>query len=124
CEKTSRTTPLDVAFQAYGKLPKLQHETELTLYRMIQELIQNALKHADATQLLVQLSCRDNSLNITVEDHGKGFPLARLEQNNREGVGMRNIKRRAEILKGQVDIKSRHGVGTMVYLEFEPKNLV
>lgn len=124
CEKTSTNTSLEVTFQAYGSLPKLQQETELTLYRMIQELVQNTLKYAEATQLLVQLSCQDGSLNITVEDNGKGFPVAKLEQDNNEGMGLRNLKQRAEILKGHVNIQSKLGAGTTVYLEFDLNFLI
>lgn len=91
---------------------------------MIQELVQNALKYAEASQILVQLSCRDGSINITVEDDGKGFPVASLEQAAVHGTGLPNLKQRAEILHGHMDIKSAPGSGTTVYLEFDLKFLI
>lgn len=124
CEKVSRNSALEVDFQAYGVLPPIKQEVELTLYRMIQELVQNALKYAEASQILVQLSCRDGSLNITVEDDGKGFPVASLEQAGNHGTGLQSLRQRAEILHGHMDIKSAPGSGTTVYLEFDLKFLI
>ncbi len=123
CEKISKSTSIEADFQAYGQFPKLPQETELTLYRMVQELVQNVLKHADATQLLVQLGYREELLSITIEDNGKGIPTTTLQPGN-EGAGLRNIRRRVQLLNGDLDIESKQGKKTTVYLEFQLKYLI
>jgi signal transduction histidine kinase len=122
CNKISNASDLDINFQEYGIIPRMNEEIELSLYRMVQELIQNALKHAvKATQLLIQLSCTNNLLNITVEDNGEGFPG---ESRSKKGIGLENIAKRATVLGGHFDIQSKQGSGTTAYLEFELANLL
>jgi len=122
CEKINSSTPLEVNFMEFGVIPKMDEEIELSLYRMIQELIQNVLKHAlGATQLLVQVSCNNSLLNITIEDNGSGFNVQKLED---KGFGLRNIERRVNILKGHFDLKSSEGKSTTAYLEFDIHNLL
>ncbi len=115
CERIEKSTSLDVEFQEYGTIPALDIEIQLSIYRMIQELIQNVLKHAHATALLVQVSCVDTLLNVTIEDNGSG--LATLENKNE--FGLRNIQRRVDALQGQFDLKSAPGSGTTIYIEFD-----
>lgn len=124
CEKIKKQTSLEVDFLEYGIIPRMDEAIELSLYRMVQELVQNALKHAiGATSLLVQLSCTDALLNITVEDNGAGFADAQPEQG-KEGIGLRHIEKRVKALQGHIDIQSRPGKGTTVYMEFDIKHLV
>jgi len=120
CNKTGKTVPLEVDFQEYGIVPRLDKEIERSIYRMVQELIQNVLKHAvNATQLLVQLSCVDALLNITVEDNGTGF-----KEGYKEGIGLQQIRRRVIALKGHFDLQSRPGQGSTAYLEFDLQHLL
>ncbi len=123
CDKTSRNAHIDVDFQLYGAIPKLDNNVTLSLYRMIQELIQNTLKHAHATLLLVQLSFREGILSITVEDNGIGMN-ERVLQEDYQTVGIANLKRRVAELNGTIDISSRPGKETTVYIEFEDKWLI
>lgn len=123
CEKINRNTGIEADFQAYGNLPRLPQDTELALYRMVQELVQNVLKHAEATQLLVQLSCSDSLLTITVEDNGKGIPMSSLITIEKS-TGLANIRKRADLMGGQLDIQSKPGERTTVYLEFELNGLL
>jgi signal transduction histidine kinase len=112
-----------VDFLEYGTIPRMDEDIELSLYRMIQELIQNVLKHAEgATQLLVQLSCIDTLLNITVEDNGAGFSETNLD--SAKGIGLRHIQKRVNTLNGHIDLQSIRGKGTTVYLEFEIQHLL
>ncbi len=121
CEKTGKNTRLEVDFLEYGIIPRMDPDIELSLYRMIQELIQNALKHAgNATQLLVQLSCSGSLLNITVEDNGVGFT----QEESTGGMGLEHIRRRVQALQGHIDIQSMPGKGTTIYLEFDIQHLL
>lgn len=121
CEKISNYTSLEVDFQEYGTVPRMDKEIELSLYRMAQELIQNVMKHArNATHLLVQLSCAGTMLNITVEDNGIGFK----EKGKEEGIGLQQIRKRTQALKGHFDLQSIPGKGTTAYLEFDLQHLL
>lgn len=120
CEQIQRFSRMDVSFQVYGAIPEIQHEKKLSLYRIIQELIQNVIKHADATQLLVQLSCRDALLALTVEDNGIGLAA---DSTRKQGTGLANVRRRVEALRGSLDIHSEPGVETTFYMEFDLQHL-
>ncbi len=122
CEKVAKSTQLEIDFQALGQIPRLAQEAELALYRMVQELIQNALKHAEASQILVQLGYMDELLSITVEDNGKGIPPMAVQPGS-EGAGLRNLRRRVQLFNGHLDIQSKQGKKTTVYLEFPLKDL-
>ena len=82
------------------------------LYRIVQELINNILKHAAAKTAIVQLARQKHELAITVEDDGKGFDTTLLRQGR--GMGWNNIYSRINYLKGSLDIKSEPGKGTYV----------
>ncbi len=120
CEKTEKSTNIEVDFMECGNIPPLDMEILLSLYRMVQELIQNVLKHAQATLLLIQLSCVNNMLNITIEDNGIGCSAF----DSKKETGLRNIRRRVNALKGSFDIRSSPGCGTNIYMEFDIRYLV
>ena len=81
-------------------------------YRIIQELINNILKYAQATKVFVQLSKFENELQIVVEDNGIGFDynVALLS----DGIGLKSISSRVESLKGEMDVNSVKDQGTSV----------
>ena len=78
-------------------------------YRIVQELINNILKHADATHADVQLTKHEDHLNIVINDNGKGF-----KKNKKQGIGLRNIKERLHKVEGDLDIDSSPGNGTSI----------
>lgn len=88
----------------------------LTVYRIVQELVSNSVKHAAATTALVQVSAANGRFSVTVEDDGRGFDPAVIGQTN--GIGWSNIRNRVEFLKGKLDIESTPGKGTSVLIEF------
>ena len=89
---------------------------EIIIYRIVQELLNNIMKHAVATEAFVQLVRENNRLNVVVEDNGKGFDTALLEKS--KGAGWINVRSRVDYLKGQLDIHSGAGKGTLVNIEF------
>jgi signal transduction histidine kinase len=91
----------------------LSQNVELSVYRIIQELINNIIKHAGATEAFIQLHRHNNLLTITVEDNGKGFSAT----ENQNGIGLSNIQSRVSVLNGTMDIKSENQKGTSVYIE-------
>jgi signal transduction histidine kinase len=94
---------------------RVDHTSEIIIYRIIQELLNNVFKHAKATEVLVQLFREETRLNITVEDNGKGFDISDLEKN--KGAGWANIRSRVDYLKGKVDLHSDTAKGTSVNIE-------
>jgi two-component system, NarL family, sensor kinase len=106
-----------VAYQSMGmENISVENTTAITIYRIVQELLNNVIKHAGAKQVLVQLLARDNKLVVNVEDDGKGFDTAIIGRV--EGIGWENIKSRIEFLKGTLDVQSAEGKGTAVNMEF------
>jgi len=85
---------------------------ETVLYRVIQECVHNAIKHAGATTLDISLIRDKEGISGTIEDNGKGFDVA--DKENFEGIGLKNITTRIDYLKGTVDFDSAPGRGTVV----------
>ena len=95
---------------------RIEKNTEIIIYRIVQELLNNVLKHAEASEALIQLIRENSRLNVVVEDNGKGFDTGILNDN--KGAGWTNIRSRVEYLKGQMDLHSEPGKGTLVNIEF------
>jgi signal transduction histidine kinase len=115
CESLNHSGKIKVQLQTYGMEERMEQGTEIVIYRMIQELLNNVIKHADAKNVLIQLLREKDRFNLTVEDDGKGFDLALV--NNKATAGLTNIKARAAYLDGTVDIISAPGEGTSVNIE-------
>ena len=96
----------------FGLKERLDQNTEMVLYRVIQEAVNNVIKHAEANILDIQLSKDEEGIHAMIEDNGKGFDRNALDQF--EGIGLKNIRSRVEYLKGQVDFSSTQGTGTLV----------
>lgn len=108
---------LKVVYQSMGMDKKaIEHSTGLTIYRIVQELLNNVIKHAQASEVLVQLLVENDKLIVNVEDNGQGFDTRLSEEKG--GMGWRNIRSRVELLNGIIDIQSSAGSGTSVNLEF------
>lgn len=115
CDGIGASRSLSINTEFYGLEQRMEATTEVTVYRIVQELIHNAVKHAEASGILVQVMRQDRSLSITVEDNGKGFDATAWQQMNT--AGLQNIRSRVDYLQGRIDIKSRPGNGTSVYVE-------
>jgi two-component system NarL family sensor kinase len=115
CERVNKGHIVAINFETYGDETGLPSHFELTTYRIIQELVHNIVKHAEATEATVQLVFHDAQLCLTVEDNGKG-----MHQKGQQvtGMGMKTLKERVQSLDGQIDIESQPGKGTSVYIEF------
>lgn len=116
CASISSGRLLLVTLQAYGMDKRLNGSSEIMLYRIIQELIANIIKHAQATEALIQFNKNGNRLTITVEDNGRGFNM--LDIDTAKHSGMESVRNRVSYLNGQINIDSRRGIGTTVLMEF------
>jgi len=116
CNDMNQSGVLNVAYSSIGlENEGIDQTTAITIYRIVQELINNTIKHAAATKAIVQLSKIDEQLSITVEDDGKGFDPVILQRV--KGIGWTNIQSRVAFLKGTLDVESQPGKGTSVYIE-------
>lgn len=115
CTQAAQSSKLDIDFQHYGLEERLPAKTELLIYRIVQELLNNILKYAEAREILVQISKNNQLLAVSIEDDGKGFDVSILK--NKEGIGLRSMQQRVELLGGKMDIDSAEGNGTAINIE-------
>jgi signal transduction histidine kinase len=116
CNDINQSGVLKIRYQSIGMENAITHQTTaITIYRVVQELINNTIRHADAKTAIVQLAKSNGKISITVEDDGKGFNPAILSQS--KGIGWSNIQHRIEFLKGTMDVQSAPGEGVSVHIE-------
>ena len=104
-------------FQFYGSDSRLDKHFEIALYRSAYELINNAVNHAEATAINVQLLIDNGLVSLTVKDNGKGFD----PKKTSSGTGLENIRTHISVFNGKMDIYSSSDNGTEVCIEFEIK---
>ena len=109
---------VEITFQTYGVSENLVQSVQIMIFRIFQELITNAVKHARARHILAQCQQQNLTFFITVEDDGKGFDKA----TNYEGIGLTTLKNRVKFLDGKLDIHSEQEVGTTINIEFTIKD--
>lgn len=115
CDGLSEGQSFVINTEFYGLEKRMEPSVEIVVYRIVQELLNNAVKHAQATSILAQVIRRDENLTITVEDNGKGFEKELL--NGLRTAGLQNIQSRVNYLRGQMDIQSAPGKGTSVHID-------
>ncbi len=106
-----------VKFSCQDDIGRLDPHLELGLYRILQELINNIIKHAAADTILIKLSRDEKTITLEVEDNGSGFS-GTLDEVKLNGIGLRNITTRVISLNGKVDIESNRGKGVCVQVVF------
>jgi two-component system NarL family sensor kinase len=103
-----------VSYTEEGEIPAVNNpDKDLILFRILQEIINNIIKHASATSINIKLEYLDNVLQLRVTDNGVGFDAANLPAEQR-GMGLQNIQKRARIIGGESAIVSNPGEGTEI----------
>ncbi|UYZ64655.1 PAS domain S-box protein [Hymenobacter weizhouensis] len=102
---------LAVDLNLHGLQEPLPATLQIALYRMVQELLNNVMKHAQAREVFVEVSRADGQVYVCVEDDGVGFEPEHVTQS-RQGLGLASIRSRVELLGGTLSIRSRPGHGT------------
>lgn len=122
--KTAIDEFIDSSQQAY-KLPvkficdqhlELDKNKEINLYRMVQEILHNTIKHAKASMLIIKISVQDNRLFLMTADNGTGFDYSSKIRDNM-GLGLRNLQSRTEVMGGEIACISEPGKGTTYTIE-------
>ena len=102
--------------QSFGLDQRLDNSLEISIFRIIQELVTNIIKHAKATQGIIHITNHSDNLNIMIEDNGVGFNPKQLSKT-KPGMGITSIDRRIESLDGKFTIESEISKGTTVIID-------
>ena len=111
CTEFTRRTHLPVVFEVDESLPELPDAYNITIYRALQEALTNIVKHAQASQVWVDLSRENNMVNLTVQDNGIGFGE---EKSGSDGIGLAGLRERITIVGGTLTLSSTPKHGTIL----------
>jgi len=112
CESLRDSQVFRINYQSIGMEARLAEKTEIFIFRIVQELLNNITKHAQASHVLVQLAQHDHEVGVTVEDNGVGFDTSK----DYSGAGLSSVRSRVEYLKGKMDIQSTPGHRSSVHI--------
>jgi two-component system, NarL family, sensor kinase len=112
-EQLTKSGIYKISFSATGNPVFMDTNTELVLFRIVQEVMNNIVKHAEASVIDINLHYTDALLTMEIKDNGKGFYTDR----NQPGTGLQNIKKRAAILNGNLIINSTINIGTQIKVQ-------
>nr|WP_255730474.1 ATP-binding protein [Tenacibaculum sp. Cn5-46] len=113
-EKISDANKITIHVLDFGLDKRLDNQLEITIFRIIQELITNIIKHANANEATINISLFDQVLNIIIEDNGKGFNYKKTNLKN--GMGISSIQTRIKHLSGSFEIDSTINKGTSIII--------
>ena len=116
CQNLNDVNSMEIKFQFLGNFMRVDNKLEINAFRILQELINNAIKHSQATTLIIQMIQETNRLCFIVSDNGKGFDTELIKTT--KGIGLSNIKSRVESTKGLLDVYSKPGEGSEFTIEF------
>jgi two-component system NarL family sensor kinase len=107
---------LQINFTSHDFIERIPEQTEMSIYRIVLELINNIVKHAQANKVTVQLIRYPDYINLSVEDNGRGFDYGSALQK-KKGIGLGNILSRVDYLRGKMNVDSKPGRGTTVIID-------
>jgi len=117
CNQLSVSGVVDVAYLSMSLEERpIEPSLAITVYRVVQELLNNTIKHASAKKVVVQVTQESGQLTLTVEDDGKGFDVEALK--TAKGIGWKNIHSRLDYHNGRLNIQSAPEQGTSIFIEF------
>jgi signal transduction histidine kinase len=102
-------------FEAFLIEERLDEKVEVNIYRICQELINNTLKHANATEINIVLRKKDDILTLIFEDNGQGFDVL----NVKNGIGLTSLKSRLDAIEGQIEFDSTINKGTTAFIKIK-----
>ena len=114
CDGLNESGTIRIRCQFHGLESRLDPATEIVVYRIVQELTNNIIRHAAATEALVQLMRNEDMLDIIIEDNGRGFDLSAAPAR---GAGLGNVRSRVDYLHGAMDIRAEPDKGVSVHIE-------
>ena len=113
CENYQKSESVNISLEVEQNEGRLSEKlVELNLFRIIQELISNSIKHGHASLLSIKLWLDNESFQMEYQDNGEGFDIIKLEE--KKGLGMQNIESRVKMFDGKIKIHSAKGEGILV----------
>jgi signal transduction histidine kinase len=112
CSEFEKFRRLDVLFVCEGSADQIPFQVAVCLYRIVQEALSNAAKHANAREVVVSLSLGKEEIKLSISDNGRGFDVIQPRQNS--GLGLVSMEERARIVGGRFSIDSHIGAGTRI----------
>jgi signal transduction histidine kinase len=116
CRTITRASNIRIDFQAHGVAVPMSQSAKVNFFRITQEALNNALKHAKARTISVQLNVSRDVIRLSVEDDGSGMTVSNRSSIN-SGNGLINMRDRAEVMGGQFNVESDDHRGTLVTVE-------
>jgi hypothetical protein len=110
-----------IHLNVFGYDESLEYNTEINIYRIVQELLTNIIRHAQANEVTIQMIKSSDNINLTVEDNGRGFDAE--EAKKKKGMGLSNIELRVKKLAGSWNIDSGRGKGTTTIIDIPIKKI-
>lgn len=117
-ERINKSGLIEISLAVKGDTYSLGQQRELVLFRIFQEALNNALKHAGAKQFKIDLQYHHDFFNLSLKDDGSGFYTEQIEKKN--GSGLRNMKNRAALIGGEAIVDSSPGKGCCVEIRLDP----
>jgi len=123
CDEWNANSDVEVALQQYGMDEgAIPDSLKLSVFRMVQEMVNNAIRHGQATETWIQLMQHADRLHITVEDNGIGFDPEKQIMDNGRGMGLGNLRSRTAYWGGELDLASKPDSGTTISIEIPLDN--
>ncbi|WP_338873165.1 sensor histidine kinase [Spirosoma sp. SC4-14] len=113
---------LDVQLDCPESMSQLPSSINLMLYRIAQELVNNAIRHARAHHITIQIACHTDNVRLSVLDDGVGFDFDAVTENERGGLGLRNIESRLSVVNGHATFDVAPGRGSQIHIQIRLQN--
>ena len=119
CITLEKAQQMEVNFQTINFKQNLPEALSITIYRIVQELLNNVAKHAEASEVIVQLSCHHQKVHLIIEDNGIGFDVEAAYE--KDGIGVSSVCSRVRYLNGHMEVESFPDKGTTYHIQFPVK---
>ncbi len=116
CRIMNDSKKIQIIYQSYGNEIALDKSYEITLYRVVQELLNNSFKHSHAKKIYLQLFYNEDMILLMYEDDGIGFDLQEIQKKSK-GIGLKNIEHRIKLIQGNVHFESEKNKGFLCTIE-------
>lgn len=118
-DRFNRLKYIEANLEINGDKKTMDSKIELTVFRILQEFFSNTIKHANATKLNVIINYNTKRLSICAADNGKGFGIE--NKSKYTGIGLTNIKKRAQLINADIKIESELNIGTKLHISYNYK---
>lgn len=109
---TAGATEIEVDIHEEAKTISLSKDKEIAIFRIVQEILSNILKHATATKIVLSIDFKNNELHFSIKDNGKGLSMKTVKKST--GIGWQNVFARIKMMSGSISIQSENITGTII----------